>query len=361
MTPFLHHYYGNPSSLHRLGRLARSAIDMAREQVAALVRVQPSQVVFTSGATEANNLAIKGILAESPPGVIAIGATEHPSVVAPAEAMQRVGFSLRRLPVDAAGRMQTAALDALAEARDTRLVSLMCANNETGVIHDLSTHGPLLRAAGVLVHCDAVQAAGKLPLDFCASGAHLMTLSAHKMYGPKGAGALIVDRGLALTPLLDGGGQEQGLRGGTENVAAIVGFGKAAELALTELEQRRAHCLALRTRLERALDAMPGAIRFGKDAPRLCNTVQFALPGVDGEMLVMLCDRHRIAVSSGSACASAGAAPSPVLAAMGVPPELARCAVRVSVGACNTEAQMDALCAILQETMDPCLRAVQEG
>jgi len=199
------------------------------------------------------------------------------------------------------------------------------------------------REGSSLVHGDA----GRLPLDFAASGLHLMTLSAHKIYGPKGAGALIADRSLPLEPLLHGGGQERGLRAGTENVAALVGFGKAAERAHGELEMRTRHMLALRERFEAGLNELPGLCVFAAAAPRLANTVQFGMAGMDGEALVMALDRQGFALSSGSACASGAGQPSPVLLAMGVAPELARTAVRVSFGAGNTEQDVDALLATL--------------
>jgi cysteine desulfurase len=219
----------------------------------------------------------------------------------------------------------------------------MLANNETGVIHDLASFAGHCREHGVLLHVDAVQAAGKVPVDFPATGAHTLTLSSHKIYGPKGVGALVAEASVPLVPLLHGGGQEGGLRGGTENVAGIVGFGRAAELALAELEERRAAVLALRLRLEQGLAQLPGATIFAAEAERLPNTVQFALAGYQGETLVMNLDRRGFAVSSGSACASGGGEPSPVLLAMGVDEDTARGAVRVSLGRGNTEADVDRL------------------
>jgi len=217
----------------------------------------------------------------------------------------------------------------------------MLANNEIGVIHDTRPLADSLRAAGGFLHVDAVQAAGKIPLDFAATGAHTLALSAHKIYGPKGVGALIADRTAPIEPLLHGGGQEHGWRGGTENVAGIVGFGKAAELARLELEARAAYVLDLRRRLETGLTALPGVTLFAEHAGRLPNTIQFSVPGFDGEALVMQLDRLGFAVSSGSACASGGHAPSPVLTAMGVDAATARGAIRVSLGQGNTAACVD--------------------
>jgi cysteine desulfurase len=347
MLPYLGPLHGNPSSLHRLGRIARSALDTARGQVAALVGAEPSQIVFTSGGTEANNLAIKGLAARLKPGTAAVGATEHPSVAEPMRSLRRRGFELRTLAVDGEGRLDQACLAALPKA-NLRLVSAMLANNETGVIQDLAGLAEATRAAGAYLHCDAVQAAGKIPLDFKTCGAHLISLSAHKIHGPKGAGALAVDSAVELDPLLEGGGQERGLRSGTENVAALVGFGKAAELALAELETRRARWLALRQRLETGLARLPGTTLFAPNAPRLPNTLQFGLAGIDGEALLMALDRKGIAVSSGSACASGAGEPSPVLLAMGVDADTAKTAIRASFGQDTGEADIDALLAALE-------------
>jgi len=347
MLPYLGKFYGNPSSLHRLGRVARSAIDTARGHVAALVGAEPSAVIFTSGGTEANNLAIKGLAGLLPRGALAVGATEHPSVSAPAERLRLQGWELLNLAVDAEGRLLDENLASLPKSR-LRFASLMLANNETGVIQNVSDLAASLREGGGYLHCDAVQAAGKLPLDFYSCGAQLLTLSSHKIYGPKGAGALIVDKSVALEPVLEGGGQERGLRSGTENVAALVGFGKAAEMALTSLESRRSHLLALRQRLENGLADLPGTRIFAQNAPRLPNTVQFGLDNMDGEALLMALDRKGFAVSSGSACASGAGEPSPVLLAMGVDAETAKSAVRVSLGKDNTADEVDAFLAALR-------------
>ena len=216
----------------------------------------------------------------------------------------------------------------------------MLANNETGIIQDLAPHAKKLRANGITVHTDAVQALGKIPVSFNRLGVHFMSLSSHKIYGPKGCGALVFDKGMEIKPVFLGGGQEQGLRAGTENVVAIVGFGKAAELAKAELAQRNEQLLALRVLLEAGLSTIPGLTIFAQQAERLPNTVQFGIPGIDGEMLLMKLDQKGIAVSSGSACASGGSMPSPVLIAMGVEADLAKSAIRVSLGLANTTAEI---------------------
>lgn len=346
MLPYLREHYGNPSSVHSWGRMARAAIDQAREQVAALVNAHPSQVVFTSGGTEANNLALKGTAARMAVGRAAISAIEHASLLGPAQALARQGWSVDSVAVDDQCRIL---LSSLSEALNNRprLVSVMMANNETGVIQDIATIGAQARAAGAVVHTDASQAAGKIPVDFFACGAHLMTLSAHKMYGPKGVGALIVDKALEIEPLLHGGGHEMGRRGGTENVAGIVGFGAAAELARDELAERGALLSELRNMLETRLRDVAGVVVFAEQAECLPNTVMIGAAGIDGEMLLMNLDRKGIAVSSGSACASGK--PSHVLLAMGVAGDLARGAIRISLGKDNTRQDVENFVAVLRE------------
>ena len=332
MLPFLKSFYGNPSSLYRHGRIVRSAIDAAREQVAALVDVQASQVIFTSGGTESNNLALATL---PPQGRLAISAIEHPSITEPALRLKRLGAQLNIIDVDANGLITQAAIDKIIKEKPD-LVSIMLANNETGVIQDLAPYAKQLRANDITVHTDAVQALGKIPVSFKQLGVHLMSLSSHKIYGPKGCGALVFEKGIEIKPVFLGGGQEQELRAGTENVAAIVGFGKAAELAKAELAKRSEQLLALRELLEEGLTTIPGLTIFARQADRLPNTVQFGIPGIDGEMLLMKLDQKGIAVSSGSACASGGSIPSPVLIAMGVEAGLAKSAIRISLGLANT-------------------------
>ena len=336
MLPFLQVFYGNPSSLYRHGRVVRSAIDTAREQVAALVGVQATQVIFTSGGTEANNLALQAIKLGSR---LAISAVEHPSVSEPAENLARFGCDLKIIGVDNNGLVTQDAITEIIE-HSPALVSVMLANNETGVVQNIANFTGQLKAKGITVHTDAVQALGKMPVDFNHLGVQMMSVSSHKIYGPKGCGALIVDKSTTLKPLLWGGGQEQGYRAGTENVPAIIGFGKAAELAGLELVQRTEHALKLLTLLEDCLTAIPGISIFAKDVARLPNTVQFGIEGMDGEMLLMKLDQKGVAVSSGSACASGGGKPSPVLAAMGVSADLAKSAIRVSLGKANTETEI---------------------
>lgn len=336
MLPFLKTFYGNPSSLYRHGRIAQTAINSAREQVAALAGVSPSQVIFTSGGTEANNLALAVL---NPGEKLAISAIEHPSVTETALHLKSTGHDLAIIEVDPNGLITQEAIEKLIREKP-KLVSIMLANNESGVIQDVAGIASRLAANNCLLHTDAVQAFGKIPIAFKQLGVHLMSASSHKIYGPKGCGALIFGKSVHINPIIWGGGQEQGFRAGTENVAAIVGFGKAAELAHNELAQRSEHLLGLRALLEKGLLTVPGLKIFAQQADRLPNTVQFGMPEMDGEMLVMKLDQKGVAISSASACASGGGKTSPVLMAMGVETTLAKSAIRISLGQSNTEADI---------------------
>ncbi len=336
MLPFLKTYYGNPSSLYRHGRLVRSAMDAAREQIAALVGVSANQIIFTSGGTEANNLALATL---TKPSKLAVSAIEHPSIIEPALHLKHQGYELAIIAVDGNSHITQQAIAQLIE-QSPKLVSMMLANNETGVIQPIADYAAQLKANNIMIHTDAVQALGKIPVLFNDLNVDLMTLSSHKIYGPKGCGALVVGKGITINPLLRGGGQEQNLRSGTENVPAIIGFGKAAELAKNELTERSQHLLTLRMLLEHSLTALPHLTIFAKTANRLPNTVLFGIDGVDGEMLVMQLDQKNIAISSGSACASGGRKPSHVLLAMGIDAQQAKTVVRVRLGSHNTAAEI---------------------
>ncbi len=312
---------GNASSVHRFGRHARRKIEAAREAVAALVGTRPEGVIFTSGGTEANNLALAGTARKR----ILVSAGEHDSV------LNAVPDAVR-IPLTGAGLVEPAALDArLGESDAPALVSIMLANNETGAIQPLAELARVARDHRALVHCDAVQAAGKLPLDLAALGVDLISLSAHKLGGPQGVGALVLAADLDVAPLLRGGGQERGRRAGTENLAGIAGFGAAAQAARAGLG--KAAALAdLRDELERRLRQRAPEIRiFAEAAPRLANTCCFATPGLAAETQVMALDLAGVAVSAGSACSSGKVAPSHVLAAMGAGAAAAT-AIRVSLG-----------------------------
>ncbi len=351
MLPWLSQQFGNASSRHEYGRAARRAIDEARNQVAAAVGAHATEVVFTSGGSEANNLFIKGVAAFLKPGSLAVSAIEHPCVIKPAEQLVRRGWKLHKLFVDANGQVDTQAFRAVL-SYEPRLVSVMLANNETGVLQNVPELATMAQASGTLFHTDGVQALGKIAINFRslnASGVHALSLSAHKIGGPKGAGALVLDKRVEIEPLIAGGGHERGLRSGTENVAAIVGFGVAAELAAQRLADSTRHLAELRNRLEQGLVSL-GARLFGADTERLPNTSYFSLPNLDGETLVAHLDRAGFAVASGAACSSADPEPSHVLRAMGVAAEAARGAVRVSLGAGSTVAQIDDFLVSLRST-----------
>ena len=356
--PYLTEHYGNPSSVHHYGRTAHTAIETARQQVAALVGVEPVQVVFTSGGTEANNLALKGSVAAGlDVPCIAHSAIEHASVLQTAKALEAHGWRRHEIGVDSEGRIDVEAMTAELAASglvkgSLHLVSVMLANNETGVLQDIAALGQAAHRLGALMHTDAVQAAGKIALRFDALNVDLMTLSAHKLYGPKGVGALVCGRHLELQPQIHGGGHEKGVRAGTENLAGIVGFGAAAQLAAEELPQRRQHMQALHRWLEGRLAQMPGVKIFAAAAERLPNTTQLAVAGIDGETLLMQLDKRGIAVSSGSACSSRHTEPSHVLAAMGVSAEDARGAIRVSVGSSTTQQEVESFVGALGEIME---------
>lgn len=338
MTPYWADCAANPSSAHRAGVAARRAVDAAREQVAAFVGVRPAQVVFTSGGSEANNLFLRGVAATLRPSRVVVSAAEHACVRRPAKGLARSGWQVAEVGVDADGRIDIAELRAQATG-GLGIASFIAAHNETGVLQDIPALAEVARDAGAVVHTDAVQMAGKLPLDFDALNVDALSLSAHKLHGPKGIGALVVGKRLDLRAQIEGGGHEHGLRAGTENVPAIVGFGVACELAAARMAAERERQTALRDGLVNALQAL-GAVMFGAGAERLPNTVFFAFPGIDGATLLLALDEAGFALGSGSACSSSEHAPSPTLVAMGVAPDLARGALRVSIGRGTTAAQL---------------------
>ena len=347
MLPYMQHQYGNATSRHLFGRAARQALDQAREQVAEACGAHPSQVIFTASGTEANNFAIHGMAGNNENAKqIAVSAIEHPAVTRPAFALRENGYRVAVIAADNFGKVDPLSLDVALE-KPTSLVSVMLANNETGVIQHIQKLAEIAKSKGALFHTDAVQALGKLPVDFESLGVHAMTVSSHKINGPQGAGALILDKRVDIKPLLHGGGQEKGLRSGTENVAAIVGFGAACALLKAERETRAKVTGQLRDAFELGLHDL-GATIFGDKAARLANTSFFAFNEIEGETLVMALDRKGFAVASGSACSSDSTEPSHVLMSMGVSPDLARGAIRVSFGANNTTEQLNAFLTVLQ-------------
>ncbi len=349
LLPFYREQFGNPSSIHWAGRAVKGAVEEARERVARLVGCDPSEVVFTSGGTEANNTAVKGIASalRARGNHIITTRVEHPAVTNPCQYLEHAGYAVTWLEVDRNGLPDLAALEA-AITPATILVSVMAANNETGVVMPLAEIGAIAARHRVYFHSDAVQAAGKLPLDCRGLGLQLLSLSGHKLYAPKGVGALVVRKGVKLHPLLHGGAQERNRRAGTENVAGIVAFGTACELAAAELAAESPRLHGLRTRLEQGIAAaLPDAVLVGADAPRLPTTATFCFPGLAADSLLFNLDLAGIAASSGSACSSGTLKSSPVLAAMGLPPELSRGAIRFSLGRGNGEADVDRLVELL--------------
>ena len=352
MAASLDSLHANPSSTHREGQRARAAIERAREQVAALVAAKTADVVFLSGGTEGDHEALIGAAwaAEARGRRVAISAIEHHAVHGAAEVLERLGFSTEHVPVTRDGYVDPRAVDLL--PRDVTVLSLMLANNETGVIQPVAAVTERAAARGIRVHCDAVQAAGKIPIELAALGADYLVISAHKLGGPKGVGALIVRRGAPLEPLLRGSGHERGLRGGTENLPGIIGFGVAAELAARDLEAERERLIPMRARLEAGLrEAAHDVVIHGERAPRLPNTVNASVPGARSDHLLMALDARGVAVSAGAACASGAVEPSPVLTAMGVPRDLATCAVRLSLGRTTTADDLERAIAAIGEAV----------
>jgi cysteine desulfurase len=351
MLPHLREGYGNPSSLHWFGQQARAAVDQARAEIADLVGAAPGDVVLTASGTEADNLALRGVAAAArvPRRRILYSAIEHHAVVNTAKALGEGGVPVEIIRSRSDGRID---LDDLESKLDdtVALVSIMLANNETGLIQPVAEAAVLAHRHGALLHCDAVQAAGKTPVDMGGLGADLLSLSAHKIYGPKGAGALVVKRGTRMKPLLRGGSQEKNRRAGTENVPAIVGMGRAARLAVEEMVTGAPRETALRDDLERRLLALAGARRNG-DGERVPNTTNVSFEGIDAESLIMALDLMGIAVSSGAACAAGAVEPSHVLRAMGLPMERVQGSVRFSLGRNTTAADVEQVATAVAEAV----------
>jgi cysteine desulfurase len=341
MMPFLREQYGNPSSIHPLGRRAADAVAEARSRVAALIGASPDEVVFTGHATEANNLALLGVAAarSGVSGHLVISAIEHPAVAAPAARLCDAGWSVSVVPVDRYGRVAPDDVEAALRS-DTVLVSVMHANNEVGSVQPVREIGRRLAARGILLHTDAAQSVGKIAVNVDALSADLLTLAGHKFYAPKGIGALYVRRGTALAPVVVGADQEHGIRPGTENVAGIVALGIAALLAHERGAAMRIHLAAMRDELQARLQAAVPALEVnGSIEYRLPNTLHVSFPGVSGKALLEAV-QESIAASVGSACHSDSDSPSGVLAAMGIGTRRARGAVRLSVGGPTTPAEV---------------------
>jgi cysteine desulfurase len=352
MLPWFCERYGNPSSLHHFGAQAAAQIESARSSVARLLGARESEIVFTSGGTESDNLALRGVLAARPDRRhLIISAVEHPAVLETAEQLEQEGVQVTRIGVDGEGRLDLAALRA-ALRPDTALVSVMLANNETGVIHPLAEVAALARERGVPVHTDAVQAVGKIRVDVNELGVDLLSLSAHKIHGPKGSGALYVRRGTPLRAHITGGPQERQRRGGTLNAAGIIGLGTACEVAAAEMEQMR-RVRDLRDRLEAELLARFDSVHvIARSAERLPNTTCVCFAGVEAEAVLLLLSEAGICASSGSACSSGSLEPSHVLKAMNIDPRVAQGQVRFSLSRYNTDDDIDRLLAALPAILE---------
>ncbi|HUB31905.1 MAG TPA: cysteine desulfurase family protein [Bryobacteraceae bacterium] len=342
MAACLGQVYGNASSIHRFGQDAKQRLEAARRQVAALIHGQPAEIVFTGGGTEADNLAVLGVVrAANRPSHVVTTAIEHPAVLAACAQLEREGVAVTRLAVGASGVVNP---DEVRRALrpETVLVSVMHANNELGTVQPIAEIARIAHSAGVLLHVDGVQALGKIPVDVEALGADLYSMSAHKLYAPKGVGALYVRRGTKVAPLVWGGHQERERRPGTENVPGIAAFGKAAEIAGANLAADAARLGELRDRLEAAaMERISGVSVNGSRWNRTPNTSNLCFEGIDGEALVIALDLRGFAVSTGAACSSGAVAPSHVLTAIGLPPDRARASMRFSLGRDNTAAQVD--------------------
>ncbi|MBL8731784.1 MAG: IscS subfamily cysteine desulfurase [Planctomycetes bacterium] len=371
MLPFFADTFGNAASRsHAFGWTAEAAVEQARGEVAALIGAHPKEIIWTSGSTEANNLAIKGVaeMYRQKGNHLITAVTEHKAVLDPMKHLESQGFEVTWLPVDKLGHVDLDQLEAAITDR-TILVSLMTANNEVGTLHPIHEIGALCKRKGTLFHSDATQAAGRFPLDVEAQHVDLLSLSAHKMYGPKGVGCLYVRRKnprVRLVAQMDGGGHERGMRSGTLNVPGIVGMGEAARLAKAEMVRELPLLAALRDRLEaRLLAALPDAVRNGDPAARLPHLANVSFPYVEGESLIM--GIKELAVSSGSACTSASLEPSYVLKSLGLGDELAHSSIRFSLGRFTSEAEVDfATDRVVQEvkrlrSMSPLWEMVQEG
>jgi cysteine desulfurase len=342
MLPFYQDYYGNPSSIHSFGGDVGKAITKAREKVAALINGTPEEIVFTSCGTESDSTAIQAAISTRPEKKhIVTSRVEHPAVKNLYEHLSKKGYRVSFVPVDGKGNLD---LDYLYDHlnNDTALVSIMWANNETGVIFPIEEIFPVIQEKGILFHTDAVQAAGKIKIDVDSVGIDMLSLSGHKIHAPKGVGALYIKKGTGFSPFMIGGHQERGRRGGTENVASIVGFGKASELAAAKLDNTAKSVGALRARLEEGLlERVPQSMINGNRESRLPNTSNISFEYVEGESILLMMDALGICASSGSACTSGSLEPSHVLRAMGVPFTAAHGSVRFSLSLYNTEQEVD--------------------
>lgn len=368
MMPYLTEEFGNPSSsTHEWGRRARKAVEAARAQIAQTIGAETDEIIFTSGATESDNLAVKGVAfsAAEKKGRIITQATEHKAILDTVQYLEKMGYEIYYVKLDPYGMIDMEDLERNITP-ETLLISIQAANSEIGTIQPIARIGACAKAHGVLFHTDAVQAIGKMPIDVHSDQIDLLSVSAHKIYGPKGVGALYVRKGVKLTPQFHGGGHERGMRSGTLNVAGIVGLGKAAEMAYRDREKETSRLLKLRDRLAQGIRAKIDQVQLnGHPLHRLANNLNFSFAYVEGESLILAC--REVALSSGSACTSSSLQSSYVLRAIGVPDSLAHCSIRFGLGKSNDEEQIDFLIDLLAKNvsrlreMSPLYEMAREG
>ena len=357
MLPYLKEQYGNPSSIHRYGRLAHKAIEKARKQIASLINADPSEILLTSGGTESNNTALNGIALKKPSSQIITSSIEHDAILEPCKRLSQNGFEVVFLPVDKFGKLDPSVLKTHLSEK-TSLVSIMYGNNEVGTIQPIAEIAKLCHEHNVPFHTDAVQAVGKIPIDVKELGIDLLSISSHKLYGPKGVGALYIRNGIEIDPVILGGGQEHGLRSGTENVANIVGFGMACEIAKNNLQENISCMKKLRDHLVKlVLDEIPQTTFNGHEESRLPNNAHFTFLGVNGEDLIIKLDENGIAASTGSACSVNTQKASHVLQAMGFSHEQITGSLRLTVGVFNTQKEIEQTVNVLKNVVEE-LRSV---
>ena len=357
MIPFLKEQYGNPSSIHRYGRLTRKAIHKARKQIASLINADPAEILITSGGTESNNTALMGISSQFPSSQIITSSIEHDAILEPCKKLNSNGFHVDYLPVDNFGMINTSDLQNIISEK-TSLVSVMFGNNEVGTIQPVAKIAKICHENKIIFHTDAVQAVGKLPVDVKELGVDLLSISSHKLHGPKGIGALYIKDGVKIDPIILGGGQEFRLRSGTENVASIVGFGQACEIAQNNLSENISLIKKLQTLLiNKVLDGIPETTFNGHSESRLSNNTHFTFLGVNGEDLIIKLDEYGIAASTGSACSVNTQKASHVLESMGFSLEQITGSLRLTVGIFNTENEINETVEILKKVVEE-LRAV---
>lgn len=354
MLPYLKEQYGNPSTLYRLGRESKIAMEKARSQVAQVIGARPEEIFFTGSGTESDNMALKGVLygpaAKGKKGLITTK-IEHHAILHTAQALEKEGFQVTFLDVDSNGLVDLEQLER-AIGPDTALVSVMAANNEVGTIQPVAEIGAICRRHGVLFHTDAVQAFGHMPIDVDEMQIDLLSLSAHKINGPKGVGALYIRKGLRLRPVIEGGGQEQNRRSGTENVAGIVGLGAAAQLAMETMEEEASRLQKLAQKLTEGVLRIPEVISTGHPVQRLPGACSFAIAAIEGESLVLYLDMEGICASTGSACSTGSLDPSHVLTAIGLSHETSHGSLRLTLGRFNTEQDVDYILEKLPQVVD---------